>query len=91
MVAGIHGKARLGGLVAAASVVALAVASCSSGGGPGESAKAITVYTTVNSQQAEKQKKWFADVSNEFKKQTGASVKFETYSSNNAELTTIQT
>src|SRR5689334_4217673 len=53
--------------------------------------KTINVLVGVNNAFPEQQRKWFTDVSDAFKKDTGATVHFETFASANEELTKIQT
>src|SRR3954453_11983523 len=53
--------------------------------------KTINVLVGVNNAFSEQQRKWFTDVSDAFKKDTGAAVHFETFASANEELTKIQT
>ncbi len=53
--------------------------------------KTINVLVGVNNAYPEQQRKWFTDVSDAFKKETGATVHFETFASANDELTKIQT
>src|ERR1051325_1823026 len=53
--------------------------------------KTINVLVGVNNAFPEQQRKWFTDVSDAFKKDTGATVHFETFASANDQLTKIQT
>lgn len=86
--------------VASLAVVAsLALAACGSGSGGGSSSggavngagKTLDVLVNVNTNYPEQQKQWFADTAKKFKDQTGADLKFETFTSANDELTRIQT
>ncbi|NUP73498.1 MAG: extracellular solute-binding protein [Sinomonas sp.] len=89
-------SAKLAALVAAAG---LALTACSGGGGGSSSSggsvdgtgKTLNVLVGINTNFPEQQKQWFTDTAAAFKKQTGADVKFETFSSGNEELTKIQT
>jgi multiple sugar transport system substrate-binding protein len=53
--------------------------------------KTINVLVGTNTVFPEQQRKWFSDVSEQFKKESGATVHFETFASANDELTKIQT
>jgi multiple sugar transport system substrate-binding protein len=53
--------------------------------------KTLNVLVSANSIYPEQQRLWFTDVSDRFEKETGATVKFETFASPNDELTKIQT
>ncbi|MBB5872662.1 multiple sugar transport system substrate-binding protein [Allocatelliglobosispora scoriae] len=83
------------GLVALAGVILLGstIAACGSDSTDGESnaGKTLNVLVQANSIYPTQQKQWFTDVSEKFKKETGASVAFETFASPNDELTKIQT
>jgi multiple sugar transport system substrate-binding protein len=63
----------------------------SGGGGDNFAGKTLNVLVGANTNYPEPQRKWFGDVSAAFKKETGATVNFETYASANDELTKIQT
>ncbi|MEV6930566.1 extracellular solute-binding protein [Dactylosporangium sp. NPDC051485] len=84
-------------IIAVAAVVALALAGCgksndSGGGNPLDGkGKTLNVLMGANTIYPQQQKQWFTDISNAFKAQTGAEVKFETFASANEELTKIQT
>jgi multiple sugar transport system substrate-binding protein len=84
--------------VAGLAVIGLALQGCSSNGTSDSGSskldgkgKTINVMIAANSIYPTEQKKWFQDVSDQFKKQTGATVAFETFASANDELTKIQT
>ncbi|SNT55444.1 multiple sugar transport system substrate-binding protein [Asanoa hainanensis] len=51
----------------------------------------LTMLMGVNNIYPEQQRAWFTEVSDKFKAETGASVRFETFASANDELTKIQT
>jgi len=53
--------------------------------------KTLDVMIAANSLYPTQQQQWFKDVSAQFQKETGATVKFETFASANDELTKIQT
>lgn len=87
-------------LAAVAATAALALAACGSGSSSGGSSsggavngagKTLDVLVNVNTQYPEQQKQWFTDTAKKFKDQTGADLKFETFTSANDELTKIQT
>ncbi|WP_158861708.1 ABC transporter substrate-binding protein [Leifsonia sp. AG29] len=87
-------------LAASAGVAALALllAGCSaSTSQPTSSAKldgrgkTLDVMVNANGNFPTQQQQWFADVSDQFQKETGATVKFETFATANDELTKIQT
>ena len=50
----------------------------------------LTMLMGVNNIYPEQQRQWFAEVSDKFKAETGATVRFETFASANDELTKIQ-
>ncbi len=84
--------------VAGLAVIGLALQGCSSNGTPGSGSsnldgkgKTINVMIAANTIYPTEQKKWFQDVSDQFQKQTGATVAFETFATANDELTKIQT
>jgi multiple sugar transport system substrate-binding protein len=82
--------ALAGAILLAASLPACGSGSDSTGGSNG-AGKTLDVLIGVNSIYPEQQRQWLADVSARFKKQTGATVTFETFASPNDELTKIQT
>ena len=53
--------------------------------------KTLDVMIAANTLYPTQQQQWFKDVSAQFQKETGATVKFETFASANDELTKIQT
>jgi multiple sugar transport system substrate-binding protein len=64
------------------------------GGGAGPSSGAgqtLTVLMGANTVFPEEQRQWFDDVSAQFQRETGATVRFETFATPNDELTRIQT
>ncbi|MGN7798253.1 ABC transporter substrate-binding protein [Leifsonia sp. 22587] len=88
------------GAVAALAAAGLALTGCSgsgststaSAGGKVDGAgKTLDVMIAANTLYPTQQQKWFQDVSAQFQKETGATVKFETFASANDELTKIQT
>ena len=89
------------GAVAALAAAGLALTGCSGSGSSGTSTaasgavdgtgKTLDVMIAANTLYPTQQQKWFSDVSAQFQKQTGATVKFETFASANDELTKIQT
>ncbi|MFF1876125.1 extracellular solute-binding protein, partial [Kitasatospora herbaricolor] len=86
------------GAVAGLAVIGLALSGCSSSnnsnsgsGGLDGKGKTLDVMIAANSLYPTEQQQWFKDVSAQFQKETGATVKFETFASANDELTKIQT
>lgn len=87
------------GAVAGLAVIGLALSGCSSSGSNNSSSsgpvdgkgKTLDVMIGANGLYPTEQQQWFKDVSAQFQKQTGATVKFETFASANDELTKIQT
>ena len=87
------------GAVAGLAVIGLALSGCSSSGSTGSSTsgkvdgkgKTLDVMIAANALYPTEQQQWFKDVSAQFEKETGATVKFETFASANDELTKIQT
>ena len=87
-------------IIAVVSVAALALAACgddakdtgsSDNGALNGAGKTLNVLVQANTIYPQQQKQWFTDISDKFKAQTGAEVKFETFASANDELTKIQT
>src|SRR5919202_1122513 len=84
-------------VIGAASVAALAA--CGGGGGSGSSGgggadgagKTLNVYIGANTQFPKEFAAWQQDIASQFKTQTGATVKFETFASANDEATKIET
>lgn len=84
--------AVLAGLTAVTFILSGCSGSSGSSTGAGSGAgKTITVYIGVNTQYPQLQKKFQSQVTAAFKKQTGATVKWQDYASGNDELTKIQT
>lgn len=87
------------GAVAGLAAIGLALSGCSSSGSTGSSGsgpvdgkgKTLDVMIGANALYPTEQQQWFKDVSAQFQKETGATVKFETFASANDELTKIQT
>ncbi|HEX8094441.1 ABC transporter substrate-binding protein, partial [Jatrophihabitans sp.] len=78
-----------------AAVLVAALAACGggddeSGGGSG-TGKTLNVLIAANTQYPEEFQAWQKSISDKFKAQTGATVKFETFASAQDELTKIQT
>jgi multiple sugar transport system substrate-binding protein len=93
-------RRRAIGAVAGLLIAGLALAGCSSGGGTSASAssgpvngkgKTVTVFTLVNTQYPQQQKKFDDDVAAAFHKQTGAKLVWDMGASANDEQTKIQT
>jgi multiple sugar transport system substrate-binding protein len=89
------GSRTLRAVVALAGATALTVAlgACGGdddGGGSG-GGKTLSVLIGANTQYPQEQQDWQKSVSDKFKAQTGADVKWETFASANDELTKIQT
>lgn len=87
---------RYGRAIALAGVTVLvaAMTACGGGdeGGGGDGAgKTLNVLIGANTQYPEEFAAWQKSISEKFKAQTGADVKFETFASANDELTKIQT
>ncbi|MFI5061967.1 MAG: ABC transporter substrate-binding protein [Actinomycetales bacterium] len=87
------------GAVAGLAVIGLALSGCSASGSGGAATtgkvdgkgKTLDVMISANALYPTQQQQWFKDVSAQFEKETGATVKFETFASANDELTKIQT
>ncbi|SEA65829.1 ABC transporter substrate-binding protein [Leifsonia sp. 21MFCrub1.1] len=88
------------GAVAALAAATIALTGCSGSGSSSSSSaggkvdgtgKTLDVMIAANALYPTQQQKWFSDVSAQFQKETGATVKFETFASANDELTKIQT
>jgi multiple sugar transport system substrate-binding protein len=78
----------------AATTLAVALGACGSddaGGGSSGAGKTINVLIGANTQYPQEFQAWQKSISDKFKAQTGATVKFETFASANEELTKIQT
>ncbi|MEA5455092.1 extracellular solute-binding protein [Sinomonas sp. JGH33] len=87
-------------LASIATAAALALSACgggsssggsSSGGAVNGAGKTLDVLVNVNTAYPEQQKQWMSSIQAKFKEQTGADLKFETFTSANDELTRIQT
>jgi ABC-type glycerol-3-phosphate transport system substrate-binding protein len=63
----------------------------SGGGGTNGAGKTLDVYVGANTQFPEQTKAWREDIGNQFKTQTGATVKWEEFASANDEVTKIET
>jgi len=77
-----------------ATALLAALAACGGGGGSGGGAgggKTLNVLIAANTQYPQEFQAWQKSISDKFKAQTGATVKFETYASGSDELTKIQT
>lgn len=84
--------AAVAGLAAAGLVLTGCSGSGDSSGGELDGkGKTLDVMIGANSLYPTEQQQWFKEVSDQFQKQTGATVKFETFASANDELTKIQT
>jgi multiple sugar transport system substrate-binding protein len=83
--------------LAGTTVVSLALAACGGGGGGGGgggtngAGKTLDVFVGTNTQFPEQIKAWRQDIGNQFKSQTGATVKWEEFASANDEITKIET
>lgn len=86
--------------VAGLTAAGLVLTGCSGTSGSGSAAsggkidgtgKTLDVMIAANALYPTEQRQWFEDVSAQFKKETGATVTFETFASANDELTKIQT
>jgi len=85
--------------VLAATTVTVGLAACGGGGGGGDSGggagggegKTLTMLIGANTQYPEDFAAWQKSISDKFKAQTGATVRFETFASAQDELTKIQT
>lgn len=75
------------GLLASASLLSLAAC----GGGSSQGAQTIRVMIGYNSTYPTQQKQWMQSIANQFKKQTGNTISWDTYSSSNEEQTALQT
>ena len=79
--------------LAATTALTVALAGCGGddeGGGSG-AGKTLNVLIGANTQYPQEFQAWQKSISDKFKAQTGATVKFETFASANDELTKIQT
>ena len=75
-----------------AIVLGSALQACGAGDDTGSgSGKTLTMLIGANTIYPEQQRQWFDDVSSRFQKETGSTVRFETFASPNDELTKIQT
>ncbi len=93
-----HRSTRSALAAAGASILAVALAACSSGGGTSSgtdtnsgAGKTLSVFINTNAQYPNEQKAWFDSTAAKFKAQTGATIAWETFASANDELTKIQT
>ena len=81
--------------LAGATALTAALAACGGGddggGGSGGAGKTLHVLIGANTQYPQEFQAWQKSISDKFKAQTGATVKFETFASANEELTKIQT
>jgi multiple sugar transport system substrate-binding protein len=81
--------------LAGAATLTAGLAACGGdgdeGGGGGGEGKTLTMLIGANTQYPEEFAAWQKSISDKFKAQTGATVKFETFASANDELTKIQT
>src|SRR3954454_11300560 len=85
--------------VLAATTVSVGLAACGggggdsggSGGGTNGAGKTLDVYIGANTQFPKEFAAWQQDIASQFKTQTGATVKFETFASANDEVTKIET
>lgn len=86
-------------LASIATAAALALSACgggtsggnSSGGAVNGAGKTLDVFIAKSTTFPQQQQQWMDDTAATFKKNTGADLKFETFSSGNDELTKIQT
>lgn len=86
------GRMRLALALAGVTGLVAAVAACGGGdGGSGGSGKTLNVLIGANTQYPQEQQAWQKSIAEQFKAQTGAQVKWETFASANDELTKIQT
>jgi multiple sugar transport system substrate-binding protein len=80
--------------LAGATALTLTLAACGGddgGGGSSGASKTLNVLIGANTQYPQELKDWQKAISDKFKAQTGAEVKFEEFASANDELTKIQT
>ncbi|NYE96159.1 multiple sugar transport system substrate-binding protein [Psychromicrobium silvestre] len=73
------------------SALTLSACGSSDGGSTNGSGKTLDVLVNVNTLYPDQQKQWMDDMSSKFKAETGAELKYETFTSANDELTKIQT
>src|SRR3954464_5111183 len=87
------GRLRLAMAVTGATALVAALTACGGddGGSGGGAGKTLNVLIGANTQYPEQFAAWQKSISDKFKAQTGATVKFETFASANDELTKIQT
>ena len=86
--------------VLAATTVTVGLAACggssgasggSGGGGANGAGKTLDVYLAANTQFPQQFAAWQQDIQNQFKTQTGAAIKWETFATANDEVTKIET
>ena len=88
------GKMRAAMALAGATALTAALAACGGddgGSGSGGAGKTLNVLIAANTQYPDEFQAWQKTISDKFKAQTGAEVRFETFASANDELTKIQT
>jgi multiple sugar transport system substrate-binding protein len=88
-----HRRMRTLTALAGATALLVTVAACggSDDSGGSGSGKTLDVLIGANTQYPQEFQAWQKSISDKFKTQTGATVKFETFASGNDELTKIQT
>ncbi|MGK5682956.1 extracellular solute-binding protein [Actinoplanes sp. URMC 104] len=84
-------RITLAGAVALTTALAACGGGDDSGGGGDGSGKTLNVLIAANTQYPDEFAAWQKTISEKFRAQTGAEVKFETFASANDELTKIQT
>ncbi|GAA3734202.1 sugar ABC transporter substrate-binding protein [Plantactinospora mayteni] len=82
---------RVLSVLSGAIVLAATLTGCGSDSGSTSGGETLNVLIGANTIYPEQQRKWFADISARFQRESGATVEFETFASPNDELTKIQT
>ncbi|GAA2626294.1 extracellular solute-binding protein [Paractinoplanes durhamensis] len=85
------GRMRLAMALTGVTTLVAALAACGGGDDGGGDGKTLNVLIGANTQYPEEFAAWQKTISDKFKAQTGATVKFEQFASANDELTKIQT
>jgi multiple sugar transport system substrate-binding protein len=88
-------KNRVASIIAVGITTGLLVSGCAStandSGKDNAAGQALSVLWPIDNRYPEEQRAWFGEISDKFSEESGASLRFETYSSANDELTRIQT
>ncbi|GIG88490.1 ABC transporter substrate-binding protein [Plantactinospora endophytica] len=82
---------RVVSALSGAILLASTLAGCGSDSGSTGGGETLNVLIGANTIYPEEQRKWFDDISARFERESGATVRFETFATPNDELTKIQT